>query len=343
MRCRSVAAVVAARVQPPRAGSGLRWRSPTPADIPAWLQLLEAAEAVDHVGELPDADELLLEFEPDWADPERNALFGFDGEQAVAFVWVQCNPNTTTAYRVQLGGEVHPGWRRVGVGTFLLDWLEARGRQLRTELGGDLPANLEVRVDQHQIDRARLLERRGFVPTRHWIQMGRDLTDTPPPPPPLETGLVLEPYRQELDEALRIVHNGAFADHWGFQPRTCEEWRRWYIGHNFRGDLSRVVRDGEQIVGYCLAETYPQDAELKGYTEAWVGVLGTRPEWRRRGIAGALLGDALRTFAAAGFDRAALGVDAENASGALRVYERSGFTVNKRSVTYTKPLELRVG
>ncbi len=338
-----MAAVAAAHVQPRPSASGLRWRSLTPADIPAWLKLLEAAEAVDHVGELPDAEELLLEFEPDWADPERNALFGFDGDQAVAFAWVQCNPNTTTAYRVQLWGEVHPGWRRVGVGSFALDWLEARGRQLRTELGGELPANLEVSVDQHQTDRARLLERRGFVPTRHWIQMGRDLADTPPASPPLAHGLALQPYRRELDEALRVVHNEAFADHWGFQPRAPDEWRRWYTGHNFRGDLSWMVLDGDQIAGYCLAETFPQDAELKGYSEAWVAVLGTRPAWRRRGIAAALLGEALRTFAAAGFDRAALGVDAENASGALCVYERAGFGVNKRSVTYTKPVEPPVG
>jgi ribosomal protein S18 acetylase RimI-like enzyme len=39
-----------------------------------------------------------------------------------------------------------------------------------------------------------------------------------------------------------------------------------------------------------------------------------------------------------GFDQAALGVDAENPTGALRLYERLGFVVDRSAVGYRKPI-----
>jgi mycothiol synthase len=69
--------------------------------------------------------------------------------------------------------------------------------------------------------------------------------------------------------------------------------------------------------------------------EAWVNTVGTRRGWRGKGVASWLLTDALRRIAAAddGFERAILGVDSENPTGALRVYRRLGFDEDVRSVT----------
>ena len=66
--------------------------------------------------------------------------------------------------------------------------------------------------------------------------------------------------------------------------------------------------------------------------EAWIGQLGTRAAWRRRGLASLLLATALTAFRDAGYERAALDVDSENATGALGLYERLGFIVSHRSV-----------
>jgi mycothiol synthase len=52
----------------------------------------------------------------------------------------------------------------------------------------------------------------------------------------------------------------------------------------------------------------------------------------------ALLRHAFRAFRARGMTGAALDVDAENLTGAVRVYERAGMHVAKRSDTYEKPL-----
>jgi ribosomal protein S18 acetylase RimI-like enzyme len=78
---------------------------------------------------------------------------------------------------------------------------------------------------------------------------------------------------------------------------------------------------------------------VTGVREAWVGQVGTRPAWRRRGLASLLLATALAGYRRAGYQRAGLGVDTENASGALGLYERLGFVVDHRSVTWQKPVE----
>ncbi|WP_341477531.1 GNAT family N-acetyltransferase [Micromonospora globispora] len=52
--------------------------------------------------------------------------------------------------------------------------------------------------------------------------------------------------------------------------------------------------------------------------------LGTRPSWRRRGLAGAMIGNALSACRAAGHHRAELHVGGDNEE-AVRLYTRLGF------------------
>jgi ribosomal protein S18 acetylase RimI-like enzyme len=63
-----------------------------------------------------------------------------------------------------------------------------------------------------------------------------------------------------------------------------------------------------------------------------------RRPWRRRGLARALLTRSLKMFQDMGMEEAALGVDTENLSGALRLYESVGFRAVKRQTIYRKAL-----
>ena len=66
-------------------------------------------------------------------------------------------------------------------------------------------------------------------------------------------------------------------------------------------------------------------AERVGDPElGWIGTLGVRPAWRRRGLGEALLRAAFAELFARGRRRVGLGVDTENVTGALRLYERVG-------------------
>jgi mycothiol synthase len=68
----------------------------------------------------------------------------------------------------------------------------------------------------------------------------------------------------------------------------------------------------------------------------FVRILGVKPEYRRRGLALALLKHVFRHFADLGLKRVGLGVDAENPTGAVRLYERAGMHVARRDIRYER-------
>jgi ribosomal protein S18 acetylase RimI-like enzyme len=70
----------------------------------------------------------------------------------------------------------------------------------------------------------------------------------------------------------------------------------------------------------------------RGYTE---NICVLRP-WRKQGLAKALIALSLKAIQERGMDHAALGVDAENTSGATHLYEKMGFRVVRRGTIYRK-------
>jgi ribosomal protein S18 acetylase RimI-like enzyme len=61
-----------------------------------------------------------------------------------------------------------------------------------------------------------------------------------------------------------------------------------------------------------------------------------RRPWRRRGLARSLLVQSLHAIKERGMTEAALGVDTQNPTGALRLYESVGFRPVKRFTAYQK-------
>lgn len=72
----------------------------------------------------------------------------------------------------------------------------------------------------------------------------------------------------------------------------------------------------------------------RGYTEI---ICVCRP-WRGRGLAKSLISSSLQMWKERGMSEAAHGVDAENETGALQLYESLGYKVNKTFTTYRKAL-----
>jgi ribosomal protein S18 acetylase RimI-like enzyme len=68
----------------------------------------------------------------------------------------------------------------------------------------------------------------------------------------------------------------------------------------------------------------------------WVRILGVLPEYRQRGLGRALLQHTFDEFARRGFTAVGLGVDAENPTGAVRVYERAGMHIERTSLLFEK-------
>ncbi|WP_127571986.1 GNAT family N-acetyltransferase [Georgenia faecalis] len=324
----------------PSTALGLTWRPITPDDVPAWHELVRAIEDVDDPGERYTAEDLRDQLtDGSWKDPSADTLMGVDADGVPrAFGHVEVRPGDTRAVRAFCWGGVHPQWRGRGIGREVLAWQERRGREKIAAAGKDVPSRILVHADEHVGTQRRLLEAAGFRLVRWYLEMTRPLDDAHPAPDvALDGGLRLVPYTDDLSERVRHAHNEAFADHWGSEPRSHEDWERASVGGRaFRPQWSFVVLDGDEVAGYTLASAYEQDWAAQGYRSGWTDALGVRRAWRRRGIAPALLAASMRAFRADGMERADLAVDAENPSGALRLYTGLGFTAARRSTAYAK-------
>lgn len=334
----------------PSADLGLSWRPLTPDDVPAWAQLQKAIETADDAPERYEADDLLEELTVgSHKDPSRDSVVGIDADATPrAFGLNDLLPGDSLR-RAFLFGGVHPQWRGRGVGRELLRWQRDQSRwawaQQEHHGAEPLPWRVVTSHPERLVANSALARRLGFEPVRWFHDMVRELTTEGAPPVPeieVPAPLRLAAWTADLDEAVRLAHNEAFAGHWGSQPRTVEAWQQFGIGHrNTRRDWSFVVVDPTReqggrpaVAAYTLSNAYTQDWEAQGFTQGWTGLLGVRPPWRGRRLAPALLAAALRAFAAAGMHKAGLDVDTGNASGALRLYEGMGYRVEHTSVMW---------
>ena len=316
------------------------WRALSVEDAPAYARLHEAARAAD-AGEEVMTDEYAERHLTDPnAPPATNtlALAASDGT-LLASILVHQRLAGRTAHRVFLWGVTHPGHRGRGIGTALVRWGVARAEEVLGSRPDGLPGIVEVFKDVRLTDAVALHEAAGFLPVRWYTEMRRDLREPFPSMPDLGS-IEVRHYDPTLSEEVRLAHNEAFADHWGSEPIERAAWERDFVGDpSFRVDLSFVALDGATVAGYTVNYVAEADWLVTGIREGWVGQIGVRRPWRGRGLATALLVGSMRAFATAGMDAAILGVDTENPTGAVGVYERVGFRPVRRSVRMQRPFE----
>jgi ribosomal protein S18 acetylase RimI-like enzyme len=179
----------------------------------------------------------------------------------------------------------------------------------------------------------------GLEACRYFFHMERDLGAEPVPASAVPDGLRLVEFDPTYDEALRLTHNEAFLDHWGSTPKDPESWKTWFTGsRGFRAAQSYLVLDGERIAAYVLGYEYVADTAATGTRELYVGHVGTRRDYRGRGAARAALARVMTVAKDAGFQRVSLGVDADNPTGALGLYEKLGFQTKHQQIRHRLPI-----
>lgn len=323
-------------VLPSVAPVDLTLRDLTPADVPAWSRLLAAAEAVDDTAEHYNEADLLEELDnPDLVP--GGYVGAFDGEDLVGYLEVRGRAPGEDYLKIATGGTTRPDRRGEGIGSVLVTHMLERADAVHRARHPHGPARvLSTGLTTNTAQEA-LLGSAGLRPHRWSFGMRVQLADVGDPAP-LPDGLRLQPYTDALAEAMLEAHNDAFLDHPDFTAWTAEEWKQWVTGsRNFRPALSRVVVDPaepDRVLAYVQSNEYDAHAEATGRREAYVAKVGVRREVRGRGVATALLQHCLLAYRDAGLDEASLDVDSENPTGALGVYQRAGFAVERRWTDY---------
>jgi ribosomal protein S18 acetylase RimI-like enzyme len=147
------------------------------------------------------------------------------------------------------------------------------------------------------------------------------------------------PFAWDRDDEIRRAHNAAFTRHHGSSERDPESWGSLFTGQRgFRPDLSRLALEDGAVVGYVLAYVYDADTAARGTREVVLGRIGVLPPARGRGVASALIAEVLQAASRSDCESAGLGVDTENVTGALRLYEGLGFRTVRMRVSRSRAL-----
>ncbi|MDH4148763.1 MAG: GNAT family N-acetyltransferase [Acidimicrobiia bacterium] len=158
--------------------------------------------------------------------------------------------------------------------------------------------------------------------------------------PPMPEGLELRPISDR--EGYRRVWDAdaeAFMDHWGGFDASDASFEEWLDQPDFDPSLFLIAWDGDEIAGGVINEIDTTENEALNRKRGLLASVFVRRPWRRRGLAAALVARSLLLLRERGMTSAWLGVDADNPTGALGVYERAGFAVHSRATAYRKPME----
>ena len=178
-----------------------------------------------------------------------------------------------------------------------------------------------------------VVEAAGYTSIRSAYRMSIALEA--PPAPEWPDGIEVATYTPADEAAVHEAHQESFRDHWEHKDETIEEWRKWMIaGPLFDPSLWFVAHDGDEVAGISLCTVHSSGDPEHGFCR----VLAVRRPWRRRGLALALLRHSFVEMDRRGMTRASLGVDAENLTGAVALYERAGMHVERRSDCWQKEL-----
>ncbi|MFN2233705.1 MAG: GNAT family N-acetyltransferase [Anaerolineales bacterium] len=310
------------------------------SDLAAIVKLNNLTHTADQTGELETIDQLTHRFAHlKNCDPQKDVVLAeLDGE-LIAYSrvsWVQ-QDDGIIAYRHF--GNIHPEWRRKGLGSALLPYNERRLRKIAQASGhnGDTPQFFESFGGNTTPGNNALLENAGYEIERYFYEMIRPI-DKPIPDAPLPEGLEIRPFEDAHNRPIWEAIDEAFRDHWGYVAGTEEDYLRFLNSPTRKTKLWKVAWDGDQVAGMVLNNHFEHEDKAFNRKRGWTDPICVRRPWRRRGLAKALIAESIRMFCNMGFDDTALGVDTNNPNGALKLYESMGYQLDKTWMSFRKPM-----
>ena len=303
-----------------------------------------AVNAANGIDEMTTTAELenWLGHATDSFDPARDMVLADVEGELVGYGWVAVIDTSDGQLReFRVGGYVHPDWQGRGIGRHVLEWQEDRARGHPAAAASDRPLVLGTFSADANVRKARLFKRAGYEVARYFFEMRRaplDEVELPPMPEGLEIR-PLPPDRAGMRQAWDADVE-AFQDHWGGFDASDAAFEAWLVDPYHDPRLWVVAWDGDQIAGAVTNAVVAEENEAFNRKRGWLETVFVRRAWRRRGLGAALVARALVRLREEGMQEAMLGVDSDNPSGALALYERAGFVVHRRSAAYRKPMEV---
>lgn len=280
---------------------GLTGRPLPVGDIDDVVAMINAGERHDTGEIMWEREDLIADTSSDGFDPGRDWIGVFDGDRCVAWAMV--------LHQRRAFVDVHPDVRGRGIGTSLRAWTVDRVR----ELGGTYVAQV---IDDRLVDVVTALQADGYAPRyTSWV-LRMDHPSPPEPVPP--EGIALRTFRPEDEAALLTMFEESFSEFEDRLPSTVVTWRAMTTRREgFRNEDMIVAVDGDRIVGGAFL--------IASGGSIWVDKFAVERDYRRRGIARAMLSRAFGRSHALGSSFTELNTDSR--TDALSFYERIGMHI----------------
>lgn len=308
------------------------------ADLPFFVELINATRQADKIERILTLEQVANTYHHlERCDPRQDMLLAEVDGRLIAYTRVTWNQQVDGLHTYNTFGFLLPEFRRKGIGSAMLAWTEARLTRIAAGHNHNSKKVLQTEAMESQVGAVALYEKYGYQPARFEFFMRRPVSD-PIPEAPMPAGLQVRPATPYHYRLIWDAMQEAFRDHWGFTPEGEQNYQAWQAESSFQPDLWKVAWAGDQVAGMVLNFIDHAENEdlhrLRGYTE---GISVRRP-WRKIGLARSLINQSIHMFKKMGMAETALGVDSQNLSGALRLYQGMGYQKYRQSTIYRKDL-----
>ncbi|MGD8505236.1 MAG: GNAT family N-acetyltransferase [Candidatus Bathyarchaeota archaeon] len=228
---------------------------------------------------------------------------------------------------------VAPESRRKGIGKALVEKaiksLKERGME-----------QVEAWTEQDKVACKSLYESMGFQVTRVFSEMRRELENIPSN---IGEHKEVEMRAMEVNmddiKLLNWLENESFKEHFNFRPQTIEE-TKFFVENRPWCDIAEYFFAylDDKPVGHVGVGIDTKFIKHKGIKRGWIMTIGVLKPLRKQGIGTTLMLHALKFLKSKGMKEADLGVDDSNPTKAIELYDKVGFKLIKKDVTYHKTI-----
>jgi mycothiol synthase len=229
---------------------------------------------------------------------------------------------------------VVPEYRRRGIGRALAEKaLESfRGRGMQT---------VEASAMMGKPEASGLWESIGFQKVRVFSLMKANLENIP-----MNVGenrdVQLKISQKGSFEDLKLVNwlsNEAFREHYNYRPDTVEE-TKYFLEQDpiFKEQEWLFTLLQEEPVGYVGVGIDRKFNEEKNTLCGWILSIGVLKSHRLKGIGTRLMIEGMKLLKAKDMTEAMLGVDDQNPTKAIKLYEKVGFKATRKDIAYQKAI-----
>ncbi|MGB9298998.1 MAG: GNAT family N-acetyltransferase, partial [Anaerolineae bacterium] len=206
------------------------WRPLGREDAPALFQLEADCAPTDGGTSIASVADQKTKLEQAGDNLTTDTLCAVDSAgRLAATAWVTCDDGLAHEYRAFLDGRVHPDYRGQELGSFILQWMETRARQILSEIKDDRPSVLRFDFYDRSDDALDLFEQHGFCFAFAEEEWWRDLTQAVPVTE-LPEGMAVLTWSPHNATLFFDVYQDAFRERPGFPSWSEDTWRLNFTG-----------------------------------------------------------------------------------------------------------------